>query len=90
MNCKKFPPLIFLFQIRSCTMESVAWCKAMFDGNADVRDFSTIRVSKDHVIRVSLGLNVLNDRFISYSMSLSPFYAPVSICIFSIQLSTNF
>lgn len=40
MNCKKFPPLIFLFQIRSCTMESVAWCKAMFDGNADVRDFS--------------------------------------------------
>ena len=71
MNCKKFPPLIFLFQIRSCTMESVAWCKAMFDGNADVRDFSTIWVSKDHVIRVSLGLNVLDDRFISHLMSLS-------------------
>lgn len=51
-------------------MESVAWGKAMFDGNADVRDFSAIWVSKDHVIRVSLNLNFLNDKFISHLMSL--------------------
>lgn len=41
--------------IRSCTMESVAWCKAMFDGNADkstkMRLFREAYTSHDSLMR---------------------------------------